>query len=329
MDATITYLTGAPAQIYGLAVASYTNAADAYASATAAAGSASTTAGYVSTAMAHRDSAAGYATASMGYRDTALVYRDAALGHRNAAEGFKNDAAASATAAANNALSLVATSSTSVTLGTGVRTFAVQAGKQFAPGADIKVVDSGNTARAMYGTITSYSGTSLVVNVTTAEGTGSGAAWNISVSGQRGVQGIQGLTGPTVAIASAAEVRTGTDNAKAISAAALKAAIGFTSYVQTADQTPVSQSTLTIAHGLGRRPVLLQGFVRQGGIEITLAPGTELDTSTSTTYGYSMRADATNIYISFGGPFGGDALMIGPGDGPISNQNPFFVRAYA
>lgn len=90
VDQTITYLTGAPAEIYGLATNAYNNALDAFASATAA----NTSAGTAGTAATNANTYAGQA---MGYRDATLTARDVTLGYRDAA-------ATSATNAENSRL---------------------------------------------------------------------------------------------------------------------------------------------------------------------------------------------------------------------------------
>lgn len=78
VDATITYLTGAPAEIFGLATNAYQNALDAFNSATAANTSAGTAGTAATNAATARDLAQGYRDTTLGYRDTTLGYRDAA-----------------------------------------------------------------------------------------------------------------------------------------------------------------------------------------------------------------------------------------------------------
>jgi hypothetical protein len=111
----------------------------------------------------------------------------------DAAAASANAAAASAAAAANSAAILTATSTTILAIGTGSKTFTTQSGKQFQAGQFVTMVfpDMPNEAN-MYGQVTSYSGTSLVVNVFAAKGDGVVADWNISVSGIQGATGAKG-----------------------------------------------------------------------------------------------------------------------------------------
>lgn len=83
-------------------------------------------------------------------------------------------------AAANFAAAILATSVSSNTIGLGALTFTTQTGKQFAPGQFV-LISSG--ANYVHGTVTSYIGTSLVINSLNTAGTGAFASWNISISG--------------------------------------------------------------------------------------------------------------------------------------------------
>lgn len=71
------------------------------------------------------------------------------------------------------------TSTSSVTVGTGTRTFETQAGKGWLPG-QIVVATSG--ANYVKGTVTAYTDTDLELNVTSINGSGTYAAWDIGLS---------------------------------------------------------------------------------------------------------------------------------------------------
>lgn len=91
-------------------------------------------------------------------------------------------AAASAATSSASALSLTTTSTTSNTIGTGAFTFTVAAGKAFSPGVYILITDQANSANYIHGSVTSYSGTTLVMNSTDDGGSGTKSAWNITPS---------------------------------------------------------------------------------------------------------------------------------------------------
>lgn len=78
-------------------------------------------------------------------------------------------------------LSVTDTSTTSTTIATGPKTFTVSASKTYTAAQQIifKDVSGVNT---MQGTVTSYSGTSLVVNITSITGTGTFASWSIKMT---------------------------------------------------------------------------------------------------------------------------------------------------
>jgi hypothetical protein len=80
-------------------------------------------------------------------------------------------------------------------VGTGSTTFAVQAGKNFAVNQWVLAQSSGAPTAQMYGQIASYSGTSLVVNVTAIGGSGTHADWTIVLSNSATAAGYQSPVG--------------------------------------------------------------------------------------------------------------------------------------
>lgn len=111
------------------------------------------------------------------------------------AKSYATDAQNSATTAANSAATLTATSTTSVLISIGSKTFTTQSDKQFQAGQTLKIVSTVNSENFMIADVTSYSTTSLVVNVTSIGGSGTLASWNISLSGIKGDTGATGANG--------------------------------------------------------------------------------------------------------------------------------------
>ena len=68
------------------------------------------------------------------------------------------------------------TSTSSVAVGTGAKTFTVASGLGFTAGGGV-IISGANVQ--MIGTVTSYSGTSLVTNITSTYGSGTKTSWNI------------------------------------------------------------------------------------------------------------------------------------------------------
>jgi hypothetical protein len=92
---------------------------------------------------------------------------------------------------------LQSVSTTSVLIGTGSKTFTTGADKFFVAGGFVVVSSDADPTNYMHGQITSYSGTTLIVNVTTTGGSGTLADWTIQLSGDRGATGANGpMTGP-------------------------------------------------------------------------------------------------------------------------------------
>lgn len=87
---------------------------------------------------------------------------------------------------------------TSLTVGMGEKTLAVQSGLPFQPGARLRVSVAGSPSVWMEGICTAYGGTSLALDIDATSGdTSTHASWLINYVGERGSQGEIGPAGPT------------------------------------------------------------------------------------------------------------------------------------
>ncbi len=114
-------------------------------------------------------------------------------------------ASTSSATAALSAAKLVGSSTTSLAIGTGSKSFTTQASKFFDVGYNLLAFSAGDPTKYMVGTVTTYSGTSLTINVPTGGTGGSGTVsdWTIAVSGKLGPTGATGSTGSAGATGSA------------------------------------------------------------------------------------------------------------------------------
>lgn len=154
----------------------------------------------IAEAEGHADDSADSATESASSASAAATSASNAATSATNAATSASSAASSASAAATSATevgnSLLATSSTSLAIGTGSKVFTVASGKSFQTGQYIMAVSTAApTVDYMFGDITSYSSTTLTVNVTVIGGSGTHADWIISISGLRGPTGATGATG--------------------------------------------------------------------------------------------------------------------------------------
>ncbi|WP_295991549.1 hypothetical protein [Rugamonas sp.] len=103
-------------------------------------------------------------------------------------------AAAAAAATALSAPGTSASSTTSAPIATGSVTLNVQTGKSFAVGASVKAAITASASNWMFGDITAYNSTTgdLTISVTMTQGSGTSAAWTVSVSGPAYVPGSLG-----------------------------------------------------------------------------------------------------------------------------------------
>lgn len=89
----------------------------------------------------------------------------------------------------NGALYLKGTSNTSVTVGTGTKSFTTQSGRLFETGTYVTIVDLDTLTSTMSGKVSSYSGSALTVSVTNSSGSGTYGNWAIYVAGAPGAGG--------------------------------------------------------------------------------------------------------------------------------------------
>lgn len=112
-------------------------------------------------------------------------------------QGVQGDPGATGAAGADGAdgAGYYATSASSVVLGTGSKSFTTQAGLAYSPGARARATDAANAAQYLEGIVTSYSGTTLVIESTAFTGSGTISSWNINIAGNVGATGPQGPAG--------------------------------------------------------------------------------------------------------------------------------------
>lgn len=87
--------------------------------------------------------------------------------------------------------SLQTTSSTSNTIGTGSKTFTMDAVRPFLEGQNVRMIDTADSNNYMDGLVTSWTvGTlELIINVTRTNGSGTISSWNSALSGATGQDG--------------------------------------------------------------------------------------------------------------------------------------------
>lgn len=102
--------------------------------------------------------------------------------------------------------------------------------------------------------------------------------------------------------ATSAEVKTGTESAKAIAPDALLAAQGFTARYNSGNQTITAGGQLVLAHGLGREPILITAWLKCLTAQHNYSIGDKVWITPLTTLGRGISpvADATNLTLRFG-----------------------------
>lgn len=134
-----------------------------------------------------------------------------------------------------------ATSTTSLAVGTGSKSLTIQTGRSFVVGSKVVIAETAAPqTNYMAGSVTAYnSGTgALVVTVDTIAGSGTIAAWTVSLTGP---------TGPLPTKATAAEIRDGDEDTHYITAKGLMDASDFVASSITGSVTPDFSTGLNFA----------------------------------------------------------------------------------
>ena len=177
----------------------------------------------------------------------------------NALASFINDAkAAAATSAASavNAPGTSATSTSQVTIGTGAKTWVVQAGKAFVVGQFVTAAQTSAPGNWMAGQVTAYDAStgSLTVSVLALAGAGAVGDWTI------------GLSAPMQFIAaSAADIWAGADTRRVVTPASLAAASAVQALADAATMTPDLAAGLNFTVTLGGNRTLANPLNAQPG----------------------------------------------------------------
>lgn len=95
----------------------------------------------------------------------------------------------------NLATNFVATSNSSVVIGTGTKVFAISQATAFAPGQFVIASSTVSPTNYISGQIVSFADGILTINATSDSGSGTFASWIIAISGAAGPQGATGATG--------------------------------------------------------------------------------------------------------------------------------------
>lgn len=91
--------------------------------------------------------------------------------------------------------SFICTSTTSLTVGTGTKAFTTQTTKAFLVGMFVQAFSQADHGNYMYGTVVSYTGGVLTLDVTVIGGSGTFTDWLLFTAGARGGTGPTGATG--------------------------------------------------------------------------------------------------------------------------------------
>jgi len=104
------------------------------------------------------------------------------------------------------------TSTSSVAIGTGSKTFTVSSAKPYQAGTPLRIADAADPSTNFMDTVvTSYSGTTLVVNSIGYGGSGTKTSWTINIGGAKTVDGTLGLSQGGTGATTASDARTNID----------------------------------------------------------------------------------------------------------------------
>jgi len=183
-------------------------------------------------------------------------------------------------------------------------------------GTTVATLGSANTTNVTFaGAVNMSSIGTLTTPLSLANG-GTGANYGSNALLFAGIkQAASDTSTGVVELATDAELQTGTDTSRAVTCANIKNSLGFSDYFQSSQQTITAAGSLTIAHGLGRTPILIYPVLQCTTADNNYSIGNELpipfmDTSGSAGgLGISCVPDATNLNIRYGSGSGGNVFV--------------------
>lgn len=133
-----------------------------------------------------------FSSATTAQTQAGIAVNKASLTAADAVQTANDRIAASASAASAAAIAgaFVGTSSTSWTPTVGAKTFITQTGEQYTSGVFLSIVSASTPGDWGMGQVTSYSGSTLLMDIQVISGSGAHTDWNISLAGVRGAPGL-------------------------------------------------------------------------------------------------------------------------------------------
>jgi hypothetical protein len=110
-------------------------------------------------------------------------------------------------------------------------------------------------------------------------------------------------TSGKVELATTAELQAGTDADRAVTAAAIKGALGFSKFFESTDQTITPNSVLPVPHSFSARPKMFTAVLKCATDELGYVAGDEAEIIQTVpgTSVIQLNADATNVNIGYTG----------------------------
>lgn len=221
-------------------------------------------------------------------------------------------------------LATTATSSSSVLIGTGSKTFTVPAGLGFVIGQSLTIANTATPANRMYGQVTSYSGTTLIVNITAIGGSGTFVAWSIALAaeilgatlGANTFTGLQNLAaGANIESASTVDLTAATGNTVSITGTT-----AITAFTMNAGQqmTLIAAASLPLNYhattmniignasytcAAGDRLYVVKDFAGVIRVNVIKQDGTAVAGASAVSYGLFRKSDPTIVAWSKTGNF--------------------------
>lgn len=124
-------------------------------------------------------------------------YGFGAGGHKEVVDDDPNYIQLATDIIADGTNSLQTTSTSSVTIGTGTKTFTMAAERPFLAGQRVRMIDQNDTTQWMTGIVTSWTSSTkvLVINSSQTNGSGSSTSWKSTLDGEVGIDGTFDING--------------------------------------------------------------------------------------------------------------------------------------
>lgn len=206
------------------------------------------------------------------------------------------------------------TSTTSNSIGTGSKTFTVEANKPYQAGTPLRIADAAAPSTNFLDTVvTSYSGTTLVVNSIGYGGSGTKTSWTVNIGGAKTIDGTLGLSQGGTGATTAAAARTNLDTySKTEADSRFLNVSGEASNVTMTGDLTVDTNTLFVDSSTNRVGVGTLTPAEELDVSGD-APSVQLSSTNASGRNYGLQSTNAGVFALYDGTAGANRIVVSSG----------------